>query len=325
MSKPRLISGIQPSGRLHIGNYLGALKNFVDLQNSGKYECFFFVADYHSLTSNYDKDEKSKEINNVIKSYLIAGLDPKKSNIFIQSSILEHANLAWILSTLAPYGNLSRMTQFKEKSEKQKNNINVGLFYYPVLMASDVLLYDAKYVPVGEDQIQHLELTRNLARRFNKKFGDTLLEPKPLMTKATRIMSLNDPDSKMSKSIPNGCLFLDDSPEEINNKISKAVTDSDLKIKFDPKKKKAVSNLIIIYSEFSGRSIKEIEYDFKDKSYADFKENLTDLLVGELSVFRDDSIKKSRIKSTLKKGNQKAKKIAAKKLKEVKNKIGLIT
>src|SRR3989344_2452365 len=189
MKKPVLISGIQPTGRLHLGNYLGALKQFVELQNSGKYQCFFFIADYHSLTQDFDPKQKTKEVLDVATTYLAAGLIPKKSTIFVQSQVPEHTELAWILNTITPFGELRRMTQFKDKSDSQSENINVGLFDYPVLMAADVILYDAQFVPVGEDQLQHLELTRELARRFNNRFGKTFTEPHPILAKTPRVMS----------------------------------------------------------------------------------------------------------------------------------------
>ncbi|MEK7086816.1 MAG: tryptophan--tRNA ligase, partial [Patescibacteria group bacterium] len=233
MQKPILISGIQPTGKLHLGNYLGVLKNFVELQNSGKYECYFFIADLHSLTENFDPAEKPKQILDLATDYLAAGLDPKKSIIFIQSQIPTHSELTWILNAITPMGELNRMTQFKEKSEIAPKNVNVGLFDYPVLMAADVLLYDTQFVPVGDDQLQHLELTRTLARKFNGKFGKTFIEPKALLTETPRLMSLDEPKKKMSKSRPTGCLFIDDSPSTIRAKIKTAVTDSGKEIKYD--------------------------------------------------------------------------------------------
>ncbi|OGZ02674.1 MAG: tryptophan--tRNA ligase, partial [Candidatus Liptonbacteria bacterium RIFCSPLOWO2_12_FULL_60_15] len=212
MAKPVLISGIQPTGSLHIGNYLGALKNFVELQGSGAYECYFFIADYHSLTEPFTKEEKERRVLGLAATFLAAGLDPKRSTLFIQSHVPASTELAWILSALTPFGELRRMTQFKEKGG-EKDSANVGLFTYPVLMAADILLYDAKTVPVGEDQLQHLELARTLARKFNAKFGKVFIEPKALMTDVPRLMSLKDPQKKMSKSDPAGCLFLDDAPE----------------------------------------------------------------------------------------------------------------
>jgi len=326
MSKPIVLSGIQPSGRLHIGNYLGALKNFVELQNSNQYECYFFVADYHSLTENFNPSLKAEETLNVVSDFLAAGIDPEKSTIFIQSHIPAHYELTWILNTLTPLGELQRMTQFKDKSQKQQANINAGLFDYPVLMASDILLYDAEFVPVGEDQLQHLELTRELARKFNKKFGKIFTEPKPLLTKIPRLMSLTDPEKKMSKSEPNGCLFLDDSEKEIREKIKKAVTDSGKEIIFDLKNKPAISNLMLIYEGFSKLTIKEIEEKFKGKTYVEFKTALAELLIKNLEDFQDrkSKILKPKILAVIKEGAIKARKKSQKKLEEIKKKLGLL-
>lgn len=326
MAKQRLVSGIQPSGRLHLGNYLGALRNFVELQNSGDYECFFFIADYHSLTSGPDPDELNDSIIDLAASFIALGL-VDKSIIFQQSEIPEHNNLAYILSTLASYGRAQRMTQFKEKSQKQQDNINVGLFYYPILMASDILLYDAKLVPVGDDQIQHLELTRDLARKFNNRYGDIFTVPEPLTTETPRVMSLDNPENKMSKSSLKGCVLLDDSPEDIKSKVSSAVTDSDNEVRFDLENKKAVSNLILIYSSLSGKSKEEIEKEFEGKGYAEFKESLAEVIIDHFKEYRQkkDSLlnDKKKIKKVLSKGNKKADKISGKKLKEVREKVGL--
>lgn len=321
--KPILISGIQPTGKLHLGNYLGALKNFVDLQNSGKYNCYFFVADLHSLTEDFNPKEKPKQILELAANFLAAGLNPKKSTIFVQSQIPAHSELAWILNTITPLGELERMIQFKDKSKSQKKNINLGLFAYPALMAADILLYDAKFVPVGEDQLQHLELTRTLARKFNNKFIKVFVEPKALLTEAPRVMSLDDPTKKMSKSRPAGCLFLDDSPKTIQEKLARAVTDSGREIKYDPKNKPAISNLLIIYSALSDKPIKTIEEKYIGEGYADFKKELAKIISDSLKPFQKTKTQSARIKSILKTGSQKAQKQAQTKLREVKQKIGL--
>jgi tryptophanyl-tRNA synthetase len=325
-TKPILISGIQPTGRLHVGNYLGALKNFVELQNSSKYNCYFFIADYHSLTEEFNPKKKSEEIFNLVVDYLAAGIDSKKSKIFVQSQITGHADLAWILSTITPFGELRRMTQFKEKGEAQKENVNVGLFTYPVLMAADILLYDAAFVPVGEDQLQHLEFTRMLARKFNQKFSKTFIEPKAILTPASRIMSLDDPIKKMSKSRPEGCLFIDDKPEDIGRKIKHAVTDSGREIKYDLKNKPGISNMLLIYSGFSGNSIKDLERKFAKSSYVEFKNKLAKLVIDYFKLFNHKKSKllkdEKRIKEIVKAGNAAAKKITSNKLKEIKKKIG---
>ncbi|MEK7191954.1 MAG: tryptophan--tRNA ligase [Patescibacteria group bacterium] len=328
MKKPILISGIQPTGRLHLGNYLGALKNFVELQNSGKYQCYFFVADYHSLTEDFDPNQKSEQILNLTADYLAAGLDPKKSAIFLQSRVPQSTELAWILGAITPFGELGRMTQFKDKSGAQKENVNVGLFTYPVLMAADILLYDAGVVPVGEDQLQHLELARTLARKFNSKFGQTFVESKALLTATPRLMSLDDPTKKMSKSSPAGCLFIDDEPAEIEKKIKAAVTDSGSEVKYDEQNKPAISNLLMIYGELSGKSVGEIEKKFSGKGYAEFKKSLAKTVVEYFADFRKQKtslIKKpATLKKVLRLGSGQAHAIAKKKIHEIKNKIGLL-
>ncbi|MDI6717945.1 MAG: tryptophan--tRNA ligase [Patescibacteria group bacterium] len=329
--KPILISGIQPSGETHIGNYLGALKNFVYLQNSGRYQCYFFVADLHSITENYDPAQKYRQIIDVVLNYLAIGINPEKSVIFIQSQIPEHSELMWILNTITPMGELKRMTQFKDKSERQKENVNAGLFNYPVLQAADILLYDAEFVPVGEDQLQHLELARTLARKFNSKFPvgrkKIFVEPKPLLAEVPKLMSLSDPYKKMSKSMPEGCLFMDDSPDEIRNKIKKAVTDSGTEIIYDSEKKPAISNLIRIYGGFSKLSPKEVEKKFKEKNYGQFKKELADLIVESLKPFQVKkkllSKKPSYILKIIEKGRKKAEKKVNPKIKQIKKAIGL--
>lgn len=323
MKKPILISGIQPTGRLHLGNYLGALKNFAELQNSGEYQCLFFIADYHSLTIDFDPAKKSEEVLNVAKSYLAAGIDPKKSVIFVQSHVPESTELNWIFNAIAPLGELERMTQFKDKSSG-KESVNAGLLTYPLLMAADILLYDVKFVPVGDDQLQHLELTRTLARKFNNKFGQTFMEPKELLTKTPRVMSLNDPMKKMSKSQPEGCLFLDDSPEEIKKKISRAVTDSGSEVKFDMENKAGVSNLLSLYEALTGETIAELERKYTGKGYGQFKSDLTEATIKALQPFREMKVADSKLKSVISAGDKKAKKLAAAKMKVVRKKLGLL-
>ncbi len=341
--KPILISGIQPTGKLHIGNYLGALKNFVDLQNSNKYQFYFFIADLHSLTEDFSPKEKPKQILNLIADYLAVGLDPKKSVIFLQSQIPAHSELMWILNTITPFGQLRLMTQFKEKmfmynisgpapayttTEKADEAVNVGLFDYPVLMAADILIYDTKFVPVGSDQLQHLELTRTLARKFNSRFGKTFIEPQPILTRTPRVMSLANPEKKMSKSQPESCLFIDDSPIEIKNKIKKAVTDSGSEIKYNRKNKPAISNLLEIYSSLSGETIPKLENKFTHKNYSTFKNDLAEVITNHFINFRKKKSElmktQSKLSAVLAAGSQKAAKIANKKILEVKKKVGLI-
>ena len=341
MPKPILISGIQPTGNLHLGNYLGALKNFVELQNSGKYECYFFIADLHALTENPNPKDLNANIINLAADFIAAGLNPKKSVIFQQSQIQPLQELKWVLSTLIPPGELLRMTAFKEKvlqalkpSEREKltkkefdelvDNANYGLVEYPVLMAADILIYDGELVPVGKDQLQHLELARTLVRKFNKKFGKTFVEPQALFTKTPRVMSLNDPTKKMSKSQPEGCLFLNDSPKDIEIKIKRAVTDSGSEIKYDPQNKTGVSNLLEIYSALSKKSISELEKQYNGKGYGQFKSDLAQLVAESLKPFRELKAKNPQLKAILNSGSKKAQKIAAAKMKEVKGKLGLL-
>ena len=327
MSKPILFSGMQPTGKLHIGNYFGALKNFVDLQNSGRYQCYFFVADLHSITAEFVPNQKYRQTLDVVADYLAAGISPEKSVIFVQSQIPEHGELTWMLNCITPFGELRRMTQFKDKSLTQKENINIGLFDYPVLMAADVLLYDTDVVPVGEDQLQHLELTRTIARKFNAQFKKIMKEPEPLLTEVPRLMSLSDPLRKMSKSMPEGCLFLDDEPEVIREKIKRAVTDSDAKVTYNPTKKPGIANLIRIYRGFAGLSIKEIERKYADANYGIFKRELAEVVVEGLRPFQVRKKlllrKPSEIDKVVEKGRKKARKKATEKMNQVKLVMGL--
>jgi tryptophanyl-tRNA synthetase len=325
--RPILFSGMQPSGRLHIGNYLGALKNWVELQNSGDYDCRFSIVDLHAITEDYEPKEKPGQILDLAANYIAAGVDPKRSVLFLQSLVPAHSELTWILNTITPIGELDRMTQYKDKSRKQQENINTGLFDYPVLMAADIILYDAHFVPVGDDQDQHLELARSLVRKFNAKFGNTFIEPRALHTPTPRVMSLDDPTKKMSKSHPAGCIFLDDEPQEIEKKLKRAVTDSETQIRHDEEKKPAISNLLEIYSGLGGTPIREIEKNFRGKGYGEFKESLTHLIADHFSDFRKKKAsliaKPATLKTILKKGSDSANKIADKKMAEVRKKIGL--
>jgi len=327
MAKKIVVSGLQPSGTLHIGNYLGMLKNAKTLQDKKEYETFYFLADYHSLTQKYEPKEKRKEILELAVDLLSAGIDPKKSTLFTQSHINEHANLAWIFNTITPVGELERMIEYKEKI-KQGQVPNAGLFNYPVLMAADILIYKPHFVPVGDEQSQHMELTRRIARNFNKRFGKTFPEPKILLTKTARIMSLSNPTEKMSKSIPKGCLFLSDSPKVIKEKIMSAQTDSHKSVGYDPKKRPAVSNLVSIYAGFSDKTNEQVVKEFKDKGYANFKKALAMLLIEELTPFQKKRAtllkNKSKVMKILDDGAKVARPIAKKTLDEVKDKVGLI-
>jgi tryptophanyl-tRNA synthetase len=324
--KHTVVSGIKPSGRLQIGNYLGAIKNYLELQNSGKYQCYFFIADLHAITEPQDSKELAINILDLTANYLAAGIDPKKSIIFQQSQIPAHSELTWILNTISPIGELERMTQFKDKSAKQEANINMGLFDYPVLMTADIILYDAEFIPVGDDQLQHLELARTLARKFNARFGETFIEPKGLLTKTPRVMSLKDPEKKMSKSDPDGCLFLDDSPEEIRKKLARAVTDSGSEITYDPIKKPGLSNLLEIYGAFTDKDPHAVAIAFEGKKYSELKSALADLIANHFAKFREAKkkllAKPAAIKKILADGSKKAGVVAAKKMIEIKKKVG---
>jgi tryptophanyl-tRNA synthetase len=327
-TKPILVSGIQPTGKLHIGNYLGALKNFVELQNSGDYQCYFFIADLHSMTESYEPSEKRKQVLNLTADFLAAGIDPKKSVIFLQSLVPAHSELAWILNTITPMGELERMTQYKDKSARQEANVNAGLFTYPVLMAADILLYGTRVVPVGDDQLQHLELTRTVARKFNTRFGGTtFIEPKGLLTKTPRVMSLKDPLKKMSKSQPESCLFLDDEPEIIAAKIARATTDSDTKVAYNPEKKPGLSNLLEMYAALTHLEPQTVAEEFASAPYSEFKQKLAVLVSSYFAAFRANKkkliAKPSALIKVLEAGSKKAKKVADAKMIEVKKKVGL--
>ncbi len=322
----RIFSGIQPTGKIHIGNYLGALKQFVELQE--KNECIFSVVDLHAITIPYNPQDLYKNIFETVVCYLAAGIDPEKSILFIQSSVKEHTELAWILGTVTPSGDLHRMTQYKEKSKQFKGKVGAGILNYPILMAADILLYKADLVPVGADQKQHVELTRTIARKFNKRFGKVFPEPEVKMKKeGAKIMALNNPKKKMSKSMPEGCLYLLDDPKEITKKIMSAVTDSGKEIKYNPLRKPGISNLLTIYSLFSDKSIKETEKIFENKNYSFLKKSLVKLLIESLEPFRRkkrEFLKREIfLQEILKKGKKKAEAIAKSTMKEVYQKMGL--
>jgi len=324
--KKRIFSGIQPTGSIHIGNYLGAIKNWVKLQDD--YDCVWSIVDLHALTNPDANNDLQAKIFDLATTYLAAGLDPKKAIIFVQSHVPEHTELAWLLNTITPIAELERMTQFKEKSKQFKESINMGLFGYPVLMAADILLYKTNCVPVGEDQKQHVELTRMVARKFNARYGKTLVEPECLTYKTTaRIMSLVDPNNKMAKSVPNSFLAMNDSPAIIKDKIKRAVTDSGKEIEYSPKKP-AIANLMSIYSAFSELSFSEIEKKFTSKGYGDFKNDLAELVIEKLKPFqakkKELDKNPSYVKKVLDDGAKKASKIAKKNLLEIKKKMGLI-
>ena len=322
----RIFSGIQPTGQLHIGNYIGAIKQWIDLQE--EYECIYSIVDLHAITIPQDPNELPKHVMNKAIEYLACGLDPEKVVIFIQSHIKEHTELAWLLSTLIPIGELNRMTQFKDKSKRYKD-VGAGLFSYPVLMAADILLYQTNLVPVGKDQEQHVELTRTVAKKFNKAFGKTFEIPRVMLPKTgAKIMSLKDAKKKMSKSTPESCLFLLDDPKIIKKKIMAAVTDTGKKIKYDPKKKPGISNLLVIYSAFSGKTIKELEKQFSKKNYSDFKKSLIKVLIEKLEPIRrkykELSSRDVYVTETLKRGADRARVIASSTMQEVRKNMGLV-
>ena len=327
MSKLVIVSGLKPTGELHIGNYLGMLKQAAELQNSGKYDCFYFIADYHSLTVKYKPEEKKREILNMAVDILAAGIDSEKSTFFLQSAVPEHANLAWIFNTITSVGELERMVEYKEKISGGETP-NVGLFDYPVLMAADILLYKGEFVPAGEDQLQHLELTRTIARTFNKRFGKIFKEPRGILAKIPRVMSLDDPTKKMSKTLPKGCLYLSDSPQIIRRKIQSAVTDSYKNIVYDFEKRPAISNLILIYSEFSGIPIPDAVEKFKSANYADFKKDLAEVVIKALKPIQEKRNKiatnEDKVFEILSKGAKKAEVVARQTMDQVKEKVGLL-
>ena len=323
----RVFSGIQPTGTIHIGNYLGAIKQWIELQEKNK--CVFCIVDLHALTVPYDPKKLQELILEKAIAYLAAGVNPEKSIIFVQSQVREHAELTWLLNTVTPLGELGRMTQYKEKSKKFKSNLNAGLLDYPVLMAADILLYQTDLVPVGEDQAQHVELTRTIARKFNQRFGETFNIPEVKLPKmGARIMSLINPAKKMSKSDPwESYIGLFDEADEIKQKIMKSVTDTGKIIKYNPEKKAGISNLLTIYSLFSGKTIKELERKFKTKGYADFKKSLTEVLVNSLEPFRRKRkellSREVYVKEILEQGRKRAEILAQSTMNEVRKKMGL--
>jgi tryptophanyl-tRNA synthetase len=276
----RVLSGIQPTAdSFHIGNYLGALRHWVALQDT--HEAFYSVVDQHAITVDQDPDQLRARTLSSVAQLLALGVDPERSVLFVQSQVPEHAQLAWVLSCLTGYGEASRMTQFKDKSARQgASSTTVGLFTYPILMAADILIYRATGVPVGEDQRQHLELTRVLAQRFNARYGPTLVVPEPLIVKDTaKIQDLQDPTAKMSKSQPNGCIFLLDPVKKTAKKIKSAVTDSETEVRYDPKNKPGVSNLLTMASIFTGKSIPELEQHYAGSMYGPLKVDVADAVV----------------------------------------------
>lgn len=324
--KKRIFSGAQPTGQLHIGNYLGALKNWVALQD--EYEAFYCIVNLHAITLPQDPTTLRKATLDLARIYLAAGVDPEKSTIFIQSDVPEHAELTWVLSCISRMGELERMTQFKDKGKGNTERAGVGLFTYPVLMAADILLYQTDLVPVGQDQKQHLELSRDLAERFNRDFGETFTVPEPYIPKAgASIKSLQDPEKKMSKSDenPNGSIFLLDDPDRVTKKIKRAVTDSGTTIEFDDSRP-AISNLLSIYQILTERSAEECVAHFEGKGYGHFKTELAEVVVEFLRPFQDRirEFDDETLLSILKPGAEKARSIAADTLRKVYERMGIV-
>lgn len=325
-----VLSGVKPTGIPTLGNYIGALRNFVKLQNEMEnFEFFIFVADLHAITTPQEPKTLKHNIYNVAALYLACGLEPKRLNLFIQSEVKQHTEIGYIMQSIAYMGELERMTQFKDKAQKQTTGITSALFTYPTLMAGDILLYDAKYVPVGDDQKQHLELARDLAIRFNNRFGDTFTVPEELISKTgARIMDLQDPTRKMDKSDANnkGCIFLLEPINSIKKKIKAAVTDSEAIIKYDKDNKPGIANLMNIYSSLTNLSHKDIEEKYQDKGYGDFKNDLAEIVAAEIQIIQNkynEIINSSQLDELLNQGKMRASQLAEKKIAKVYKKVGL--
>ena len=321
----RIFSGAQPTGSVHLGNYLGALRNWVKLQH--EYESFFCIVNLHALTLPQDPELLKQKTRDLARIYLAVGIDPKVSTVFIQSDVPEHTELTWILNCVSRMSELERMTQYKDKARKQQENVSVGLFDYPVLMAADILLYQTDLVPVGDDQKQHLELTRDIAIRFNRDFGETFKVPDAYIPKlGARIMSLSDPSKKMSKSDddPNGCVLLMDDADTVQRKFKRAVTDSGTEIRFDPSRP-AISNLLEIFHLITGRPTEEVESHFAGKGYAQLKGELADVTIEFLRPIQRsvNEISEERLDEILTLGKEKARAIANPTLQDVFDRTGV--
>lgn len=323
----RVLSGIQPSGMMTIGNYVGAIRQFVSMQH--EYDSYFMIADLHAITVPQEPEKLREQTEMLAAIYLASGIDPEKATMFVQSHVPAHAELGWLMTTITYMGELERMTQFKDKSAG-KESVGSGLFVYPTLMAADILLYDADLVPVGDDQTQHLELTRDLANRFNHRFGDTFVVPEGHFTEVgTRIMSLIDASKKMSKSDPNpgGFISLLDEPDVIRKKISRATTDSGREVRYDPETKPEVSNLIEIFSAFSGKSVEEVVAQFEGQGYGSFKKELAECLVEVLAPIQEryrDIRSSGELQRIFKDGAERASAVAEATLKRAKDRMGFV-
>ena len=328
-ARKRILSGIQPTGTPTLGNYIGAVRNWALLQSD--YDCLYMIADLHALTVRQVPANLRRQTREMAALLLAVGIDPKEHVLFVQSHVPAHCELSWVLACNTQFGELGRMTQFKDKSAKHADNVNAGLFTYPVLMAADILVYNADLVPVGVDQKQHLELARNVAQRFNHVYGDVLKVPEPYIPKmGARVMSLNQPDTKMSKSIPEGCVFLMDKPEDILRKFKRAITDSDTErcVRFDRENKPGVSNLMSIYSAVTGRSFEAIEAEFDGKGYGAFKPVVGEAVVEMLRPIQEETRRllsdKAYLEGVYRAGAEKASYVAEKTLRKVYKKVGFL-
>ena len=328
-AKKVMLSGIQPSGDLQLGNYLGAIRNWV--ARTEEFDNYYFMADMHTITVRQTPADLRRRTLEQLAIYIASGLDPEKNTLFIQSHVHQHAELGWVLNCYTMFGELSRMTQFKDKSARHKENINGGLFTYPALMAADILLYQPDFVPVGEDQKQHVELCRNIVQRFNGIYGDVFKMPEPYIPKAgARVMCLTEPDSKMSKSLPDGCVFVMEKPEDIARKFKRAVTDSDTErcVRYDPANKPGVSNLMTIYAAVTGKSYEEIETEFAGLGYGAFKPAVGEAVIETLRPIREEASRliqdKAYLEGVYRAGAEKASYVAEKTLRKVYKKVGFV-
>ena len=328
--KKVMLSGIQPSGDLHLGNYLGPLRHWPEMIE--EFDCYFFMADLHTITVRQDPAQLRKRTLTQIAQYIACGLDPEKCVLFVQSHVPAHTQLSWVLNCYTMFGELNRMTQFKDKSAKHAENVNAGLFTYPVLMAADILIYQPDFVPVGEDQKQHVEICRDIAERFNGVYGDVFRVPEPYIAKVgARIMSLNAPDTKMSKSLPEGCVFLMEKPEDIMRKFKRAVTDSDTErcVRYAPAEKPGVSNLMQIYAAATGRTFEAIEAEFAGKGYGDFKKTVGEAVVELLRPIREETERllsdKAYLETVYRSGAERAARVANRTLGKAYKKVGLLS
>lgn len=325
----RIFSGIRPSGKLHLGNYLGAIKNWIELQDKPDMErAIFAVVDYHGITTPFDPKTYHQQVMDTALDFLAADINPKKSLLIRQSKVPEHTELAWIFNTITPVSWLDRLPTYREKLGETGGKYNhMGLLDYPILMAADILLYKSNLVPVGEDQLPHIDLTNEVAKKFNSMFGETFSPVKPHLATGARIMSLQDATKKMSKTGDEG-IALSDSSNEIREKIKRAVTDSGKEIKFDSAGKPAISNLLTIYHLLSGKEIKEIESDYEGKNYSEFKSGFAEVVVNFLKPFQEKRKELSEditfVEDLLTESEEKARKIASKNLEEIKQKMGLL-